>query len=148
MSGFILEDLDMQTYPMLYDLAAYFGLKDRSERIENKQALMDVYNWALDNAKSPTSSDLISAVRKMERKVGFNSQESRLATIRRETLMETMDSPEPTKSSTRPREKKETVDEPKAKTVEKVEAKPEEPKEEAPSFIEQFRQGIEEYAKS
>lgn len=88
MDGFYLEDFELLSNRVIYELAAYLGVNNAQDRIDNKRALFDIYNWALDKAKSPNAEDILKVVRAKERQVGGNFQESRLATLRRETMMD------------------------------------------------------------
>lgn len=109
---------DLITDNRFYELARYFGLKDKTDRLENKDAIMELLRWGEYKSNSSDIRDILKVIRDRERSVATGS--------------------EPVISSLRRSARLEQIDEPKLKKVKKPKVT------EEPSFEQLFQEGLKE----
>lgn len=79
-----LKILDTQ----IRELADYFGLKTREDRLEYADSLKEVLDWAQSKTKSQFISDVILTIRSVEKNLIRNASEPKLHNLRRYIYLE------------------------------------------------------------
>src|SRR3990167_2328037 len=121
-----IQDLDMIADNRVYDLARYFGLKDKTDRMENKQALFDVLKWGETKSKSQDINKILKVIRKTEIQLPKSSNESLLSSFRRLTFIDDIE-PQLEKPKVKSKVKKEIEEKPKVEAVVEVKEEIKEP---------------------
>lgn len=88
MAGVVLEDLDLIADPRFYELARFFNLKDRKDRMDHKDALLSVLAWGEKKAKSGDVEAIVKVIRQKERTMRHDASEPFLSALRREIYLD------------------------------------------------------------
>ncbi len=131
-------DLDLIADNRIYDVAKYFGLEYKEDRLAHKQALQNILAWGEKHAKTDNVDKILLAISRKERGLVKDGFEPRINNFKRALFVEDLEPERPKKRATKPKEEpqedKPEVEEPKEEV--KVEVKPE------PSWGELFKQGL------
>lgn len=82
-----VEDAHLLANHNFFRLGEFFGIKDRSERLDNQKALEKVLEWAKKASGSEDIIDILLHVRQVERSLGTDT-EPRLAKLTRYIALE------------------------------------------------------------
>ena len=152
MPGIIIEDLDIIADTRVYDLAKYYGLKDRTDRIQHKKALQEIIKWGEAKSKSQDISDIIKVVRRQEKKLVRDGSEPTINNFHRFVYFDNTYTEEPerpkVKQQPKPEKKIETKEPEVTEVTEEIKEEPREEvkleiKEPEPNYGELFKQGME-----
>ena len=141
MSEVLIEDLDLIADSRVYDVAKYFNLEYKEDRLAYKDALKNILAWGEKHAKTDNVDKILLAIAHKERGLVKDGFEPRINNFRRALFVEELEPERPKRRAAKPKEEVKEV-EPEVKT--------EEPKEEPkvdvaqPSWGELFKQGLHE----
>lgn len=82
-----IEDAHLLANRSFYRLGEFFGIKDRTERIDNQKALEEVLEWGKKKSGSEDIIDVLLHIRSIERMLGTDG-EDRLTKLRRYIALE------------------------------------------------------------
>lgn len=132
-------DLDLIADTRIYDVAKYFGLEYKEDRLAHKDALQNILAWGEKHAKTDNVDKILLAISRKERGLVKDGFEPRINNFRRALFVEDLQPEKPKKRVTRAKEEPE-ISEPEIKEEPKeevkVEVKPE------PTWAELFKQGL------
>ena len=84
----LIEDAHLLANHNFLRLGEFFGLDTRGDRLDNKQALEEVLEWAKNKSESDDIIDVLLHIRSIERNLVGDSTEPRINKIRKYIALE------------------------------------------------------------